>query len=138
MATGGTSQPRGALLIQNLPALQGLLKRDPLAYADEFKVQWQHYESQRRLIELGMAGKEAEERWRDLVGFIAQVRPWLLLHRHERVPEPAHRSPHAIRRRQRPFLDTLLRYCSTRMLRSRPILARSSFSLSFSCATEAW
>jgi protein SDA1 len=73
MVVEGTSNHRGALLVQNLPALQGLLKRDPRAYAEEFAVQWQHYESQRRLIELGMAGREAEERWRELVTFIAQV-----------------------------------------------------------------
>lgn len=39
------SQARGLLNTSNLPALQNLLKRDPHAYTDEFKQQWNHYQS---------------------------------------------------------------------------------------------
>ena len=75
------------LSISNLPALQNLIKRDPAGYADDFRTQWNSYESARRIIELGIAGGaggqegdgrracEAEERWRELVSFIAQVAP---------------------------------------------------------------
>lgn len=71
--------------VSNLPALQNLIKRDPGGYADDFRTQWNSYESARRIIELGIAGgaggqegdgrraREAEDRWRELVSFIAQV-----------------------------------------------------------------
>lgn len=80
-----TKQARGLLLLSNLPSLQNLIKRAPKSYKEEFLLQWNHYENLRRVVEsdagaLVAAGgegnrgrREQEEKWRDLVGFIAQV-----------------------------------------------------------------
>ncbi|KAE8187546.1 hypothetical protein CF336_g6523 [Tilletia laevis] len=38
-----TAQPRGLLLANNLPALQNLVKREPHAYIDDFRAQWNHF-----------------------------------------------------------------------------------------------
>ncbi|KAE8220219.1 hypothetical protein CF319_g6221 [Tilletia indica] len=38
-----TAQPRGLLLANNLPALQNLVKREPHAYVDDFRAQWNHF-----------------------------------------------------------------------------------------------
>ncbi|KAL9937015.1 hypothetical protein V8E36_004250 [Tilletia maclaganii] len=38
-----TAQPRGLLLANNLPALQNLVKREPQAYIDDFRAQWNHF-----------------------------------------------------------------------------------------------
>lgn len=84
----------------NLPALQNLVKRDPDGYAAEFATQWDHYQSLRTVIDLGLgtsggvdlAGpasvgptstgasggkgrRETEEKFRDVVTFLSQVNP---------------------------------------------------------------
>ncbi len=68
---GRSQHPRGALLTQNLPQLQNLIKRDPEAYKEEFLQQWVHYESIRRIFELNPS--EQSQRFRETVTFIAQV-----------------------------------------------------------------
>ncbi len=45
---------RGLLNTSNLPALQNLLKRDPASYEDDFRAQWNHYQSLSRLIKSDM------------------------------------------------------------------------------------
>lgn len=90
------SQARGLLNTSNLPALQNLLKRDPDAYTDEFKQQWNHYQSLRVIYaanigaEVGTGagssaavvggqgnrmGKEQEDRFRELLAFVTQLVP---------------------------------------------------------------
>ncbi|CAO1616107.1 unnamed protein product [Sympodiomycopsis kandeliae] len=105
------SQARGLLNTSNLPALQNLLKRDPQAYTDEFKQQWNHYQSLRAIYAANigvtiipgaettsslegpssvvLAGraagagqqpssrmaKEQEDRFRELIAFVAQLVP---------------------------------------------------------------
>jgi len=90
---------RGLLLISNLPALQNLIKRDPDAYAAEFATQWDHYQSLRSVIQLGLsvagggdligAGsttqtgasgnnkgrRETEDKFKEVIGFLAQTAP---------------------------------------------------------------
>jgi protein SDA1 len=62
---------RGALLTSNLPQLQNLIKRDPAAYKEEFLQQWNHYNSIRQIFKIH---PEQEDHFRELVGFISQVR----------------------------------------------------------------
>lgn len=81
---------RGPALLSSLPNLQNLIKRDPASYTDEFLIQLSHYNALRTIIEQGIttsasgAGTSAastsggragadEERFRELVGFVAQV-----------------------------------------------------------------
>ncbi|PLW23220.1 hypothetical protein PCANC_01571 [Puccinia coronata f. sp. avenae] len=90
---------RGLLLISNLPALQNLIKRDPDAYAAEFATQWDHYQSLRSVIQVGLsvggggdligAGsttqtggsgnnkgrKETEDKFKEVIGFLAHTAP---------------------------------------------------------------
>ncbi|POV98837.1 hypothetical protein PSTT_14156 [Puccinia striiformis] len=90
---------RGLLLISNLPALQNLIKRDPDAYAAEFATQWDHYQSLRSVISLGLSAagggdligagsttqtgasgnnkgrRETEDKFKEVVGFLAQTAP---------------------------------------------------------------
>lgn len=80
LSQSGTKQPRGALLVSNLPSLQNLLKRDPKAYREDFLLQWNQYLSLQKIVELGLdttttqaKARETEARWRELVGFVAQV-----------------------------------------------------------------
>ena len=44
------AKARGLLNASNLPALQNLLKRDQASYEDDFKAQWNHYQSLSRII----------------------------------------------------------------------------------------
>jgi protein SDA1 len=86
-------------LLRNLPALQNLIKRDPDAYAAEFATQWDHYQSLRSVIQVGLsvggggdligAGsttqtggsgnnkgrKETEDKFKEVIGFLAHVCP---------------------------------------------------------------
>lgn len=66
-------QSRGALLINNLPQLQNLVKRDPQSYREEFLQQWNHYDSIRCLYEAKPDDTEGADRFRELVTFISQV-----------------------------------------------------------------
>ncbi|KAG9015055.1 Severe Depolymerization of Actin [Tulasnella sp. 427] len=66
-------QSRGALLINNLPQLQNLVKRDPISYKEEFLQQWNHYDSIRLLFEAKPDDAENTGRFRELVTFISQV-----------------------------------------------------------------
>ncbi|KAI0085392.1 actin cytoskeleton organization and cell cycle progression protein [Irpex rosettiformis] len=63
--------PRGILLTSNLPQLQNLIKRDPIAYKEEFLQQWNHYDSIRKIFLLNP--DEHAQHFRELVTFIAQV-----------------------------------------------------------------
>ncbi|KAF9475067.1 SDA1-domain-containing protein [Pholiota conissans] len=62
---------RGVLLTSNLPQLQNLIKRDPIAYKEEFLQQWNHYNSIRQIFKLNP--DEQAQHYRELVSFIAQV-----------------------------------------------------------------
>lgn len=62
---------RGALLLDNLPQLQGLVKRDPDGYKDEFIQQYNHYKSIINIFKL-QPGYNLNE-FNNLVGFISQV-----------------------------------------------------------------
>ncbi len=64
---------RGVLLTSNLPQLQNLIKRDPPAYKEEFLQQWNHYNSIRQIFQIDP--DENAQHFRELVSFIAQVRP---------------------------------------------------------------
>lgn len=73
-----SKQPRGALLVSNLPSLQNLLKRDPTAYRDEFLLQWNAFLSLTQLVKLNLdttsaKARETEQKWRELVSFVAQT-----------------------------------------------------------------
>lgn len=63
--------PRGANLVSNLPQLQNIIKRDPIAYKQDFLRQWNHYNSIRNIFELNP--EENTQHFRELVAFIAQV-----------------------------------------------------------------
>ena len=63
---------RGVLLTSNLPQLQNLIKRDPVAYREEFLQQWNHYNSVRQIFHLNP--DEQAQHFRELVTFISQVR----------------------------------------------------------------
>lgn len=62
---------RGLLLTSNLPQLQNLIKRDPIAYKEEFLQQWTHYNSVREIFRTNP--DEQAQNFRELVTFISQV-----------------------------------------------------------------
>ena len=62
---------RGSLLLDNLPQLQSLIKRDPTSYKFEFLQQLNHYESQRKIFEL--KPNNDLNKFSELVNFISQV-----------------------------------------------------------------
>ncbi|KXN90447.1 Protein sda1 [Leucoagaricus sp. SymC.cos] len=62
---------RGLLLTSNLPQIQNLIKRDPIAYKEEFLQQWTHYNSIREIFKTNP--DEQAQNFRELVTFIAQV-----------------------------------------------------------------
>ena len=62
---------RGVLLTSNLPQLQNLIKRDPVAYKEEFLQQWNHYNSIRQIFKINP--DEQAQHYRELVTFISQV-----------------------------------------------------------------
>ena len=62
---------RGVLLTSNLPQLQNLIKRDPIAYKEEFLQQWNHYNSIRQIFMINP--DEQAQHFRELVSFISQV-----------------------------------------------------------------
>src|ERR1700688_1269941 len=64
---------RGVLLTSNLPQLQNLIKRDPVAYKEEFLQQWNHYNSIRQIFKINP--DEQVQHYRELVTFISQVGP---------------------------------------------------------------
>lgn len=88
--SSGPMASRGGLLLASLPNLQNLIKRDPASYTDDFLIQWQHYNALRNIIEQGISTSDAsgaskqgggakgstsdEEKFRQLVAFVAQVR----------------------------------------------------------------
>jgi protein SDA1 len=65
---------RGVLLTSNLPQLQNLIKRDPVAYKEEFLQQWNHYNSIRQIFKINP--DEQAQHYRELVTFISQVGPY--------------------------------------------------------------
>lgn len=64
---------RAALLPNNLPALQNMIKRDPASYKDEFLQQWRHYQSLLALFKLKPDGSNVAKEFGDLVTFLAHV-----------------------------------------------------------------
>lgn len=62
---------RGILISSNLPQLQNLIKRDPVAYKEDFLQQWNHYNSIRQIFTIHP--EEHAQHFRELVAFIAQV-----------------------------------------------------------------
>ncbi|KAJ3087629.1 Protein SDA1 [Quaeritorhiza haematococci] len=64
---------RGETLNLNLPQLQNLIKRDPTSYKDEFRQQYNHFDSQISIFKL-KPDEEAEE-FGQLVMFLAHVAP---------------------------------------------------------------
>ncbi|KAF7295200.1 Protein SDA1 [Mycena indigotica] len=62
---------RGILLTANLPQLQNLIKRDPQGYKEEFLLQYNHYNSIRRIFATNPDEQAAH--FRELVNFISQV-----------------------------------------------------------------
>jgi hypothetical protein len=69
---GRTIMGRGVLLASNLPQLQNLIKRDPVAYKEEFLQQWNHYNSIRQIFKINP--EEQAQHFKELVAFISQVR----------------------------------------------------------------
>lgn len=69
--TVDSAMARGVLLTSNLPQLQNLIKRDPIAYKEEFLQQWNHYNSIRQIYKINP--DEQAEHFRELVSFISQV-----------------------------------------------------------------
>jgi protein SDA1 len=63
---------RGVLLTSNLPQLQNLIKRDPIAYKEEFLQQWNHYDSIRQMFKINP--EEQAQHFKEIVTFISQVR----------------------------------------------------------------
>ena len=74
---GKSKSNRGALLLDNLPQLQGLIKRDKDSYKDEFIQQFNHYKSMLELFKL--QPQNNLDNFNNLIGFISQVRlyKWL-------------------------------------------------------------
>jgi hypothetical protein len=62
----------GVLLTSNLPQLQNLIKRDPVAYKEEFLQQWNHYDSIRQMFKINP--EEQAHHFKEIVAFISQVR----------------------------------------------------------------
>jgi len=62
---------RGLLFTSNLPQLQNLIKRDPVAYKEEFLQQWTHYNSICEIFKTNP--DEQAQNFRELVTFISQV-----------------------------------------------------------------
>jgi protein SDA1 len=62
---------RGVHISSNLPQLQNLIKRDPIAYKEEFLQQWNHYNSIRQIF--NVHPEEQAHHFRELVAFLAQV-----------------------------------------------------------------
>jgi protein SDA1 len=62
---------RGILLTANLPQLQNLIKRDPVAYKEEFLQQWNHFNSIREIFKVNP--DEQAQHFRELVAFISSV-----------------------------------------------------------------
>lgn len=67
----GRIMGRGILLTSNLPQLQNLIKRDPIAYKEEFLQQWNHYNSIRQIFKINP--DEQAQHYKELVSFISQV-----------------------------------------------------------------
>jgi protein SDA1 len=64
---------RAALLPNNLPALQNMIKRDAASYRDEFLQQWRHYQSLLSLFKLKPDGGTVVKEFGDLVTFLSHV-----------------------------------------------------------------
>ena len=103
---------RGILLTANLPQLQNLIKRDPLAYQEEFLQQWNHYNSVREIFQTNP--DEQAHHFRDLVTFISQVSPPCPILSFP-LEETFFRSPNATPNTRRNFRRKYLR-CSCRIM----------------------
>jgi hypothetical protein len=99
---------RGVLLTSNLPQLQNLIKRDPVAYKEEFLQQWNHYDSIRQMFKINP--EEQAQHFKEIVAFISQVR----LNKsiiHHYILKKWLRLQLVIRKRQRSFLLKYLHCC---------------------------
>ncbi|BEI81033.1 hypothetical protein CcaverHIS002_0201930 [Cutaneotrichosporon cavernicola] len=67
---------RGILVTDNLPQLQNLVKRDPVAYKEEFMIQYNHYLSLLRLQTVapaaGSSNDKTTDSFEDLITFVSQ------------------------------------------------------------------
>ena len=68
----GSGSARRTQLIDKLPQLQNLVKRDPDGYRDEFMMQYRHYESARLILELE-PNSETATPFVGLVSFLSHV-----------------------------------------------------------------
>ena len=62
---------RSEYLMNNLPQLQNLIKRDPNSYKDEFIQQWRHYESSLSIFKLKPSSDSTE--FGELITFLSHV-----------------------------------------------------------------
>lgn len=62
---------RSEFLLNNLPQLQNLIKRDPVSYKQEFTQQWQHYESALSIFCLKPDSESTE--FSELISFISHI-----------------------------------------------------------------
>ena len=62
---------RSEFLLNNLPQLQNLIKRDKISYKDEFIQQWRHYESALSIFRLKPDSESSE--FGDLITFLSHV-----------------------------------------------------------------
>ncbi|PVU91998.1 hypothetical protein BB559_003904 [Furculomyces boomerangus] len=66
-----TGRQRAAEVLNNLPQLQNLIKRDPPSYKEEFLQQWRHFESSLGIFEL--KPEEEYKDFGDLLMFLSHV-----------------------------------------------------------------
>ena len=71
METAGGGRTR-TQLVDKLPQLQNLVKRDPAAYRDEFMMQYRHYESALDIMQL-QPTSESSTHFAELVSFLSHV-----------------------------------------------------------------
>ncbi len=84
------SVPKRTSVALKLPQLQNLIKRDPVAYREEFEQQRRHFESELEIFKLRPTADS--ERFTDLVSFMSQV-----VSSYKSVPDgPAYTLPTAL------------------------------------------
>ncbi|OLY85550.1 Protein SDA1-like protein [Smittium mucronatum] len=65
---------RATEILNNLPQLQNLMKRDPPSYRDEFLQQWRHFESSMTIFEL-----KPEDEYKDFSELLMFLSHYLIL-----------------------------------------------------------
>eukprot|EP01138_Halocafeteria_seosinensis_P000707 gb/GECG01000724.1/.p1 GENE.gb/GECG01000724.1/~~gb/GECG01000724.1/.p1 ORF type:complete len:808 (+),score=147.02 gb/GECG01000724.1/:1-2424(+) len=71
--TDGSAADHSASLLEKLPQLQNLIKRDPDAYTEEFELQYQNYRAELEIFKLHPS-KDSQS-FKDLVNFLSHVTP---------------------------------------------------------------